>query len=137
MGGLNHSIGTSRNTKMMKETTDIRQIKGDPRRRWFSSDYFDLIVWYSEEGQINGFQLCYDKYRNERALTWKARIGYSHNRIDDGEKHLGIYKATPILIADCVFDSHVIATAFKRESKGIEKKISGFVYKKLLEFNAI
>jgi hypothetical protein len=122
---------------MIKEAINVRQIKGDLKRRWFSSDYFDLIVWYSEEGQINGFQLCYDKDRNERAITWKTSIGYSHNRIDDGENHLGVYKATPILIADGAFDRHMIATAFKRESKNIEKDISVFIHKKLLEFNGI
>jgi len=99
---------------MMKEATNIRQIEWDPKRRWFSSDYFDLIVWHSEEGEPIGFQLCYDKGRGERALTWKASVGYSHNRIDDGENHTGRYKATPILIADGAFDRNFIAKRFQK-----------------------
>jgi len=30
---------------MLEESEYVRQVKGEPKRRWFSDDYFDLIVW--------------------------------------------------------------------------------------------
>ncbi len=30
------------------EIIHVRQVPGDPRRRWFSSDDMDLIVWYDD-----------------------------------------------------------------------------------------
>jgi hypothetical protein len=122
---------------MMKEIVNVRQVDGDPNRRWFSSDYFDLVIWHGEEGRIIGFQLCYDKGRNEKAVTWQASAGYCHNRIDDGENRPGIYKATPILVSDGVSAKIMIADAFRKESKDIDQEISDFVHKKLLEFKSI
>jgi hypothetical protein len=121
----------------MKEIINVRQVDGDPKRRWFSSDYFDLIVWHSEGGRIIGFQLCYDKDRNEKALTWKASVGYCHNRVDDGENRQLTYKATPILVADGIFSKDTVADTFNRESKDMDKEISDFVHKKLLEFTGV
>ncbi len=46
---------------MLRELKQVRQHKGEPRRRWFNDDYFDLIVWFSEKDSISGFQLCCDK----------------------------------------------------------------------------
>lgn len=69
---------------MIKEI-NARQIGGDPDRRWYSSEYFDLIVWFNKGKEIIGFQLCYDKERNERAITWKETVGYLHSQVDDGE----------------------------------------------------
>ena len=44
-----------------------RQSTREPRRRWFSDDDFDLVVWFSDSGVIVGFELCYDRSRVERA----------------------------------------------------------------------
>ncbi len=41
---------------MLTESQHVRQIKHDPKRRWFSDDYFDLIVWIGKRGEIIGFQ---------------------------------------------------------------------------------
>jgi len=32
-------------------------------QKWFSVDYFDLIVWTYRDGALSGFQLCNDKYK--------------------------------------------------------------------------
>ena len=34
---------------MLTEIQNARQIAGEGVRRWFTDDYFDLIVWYGEE----------------------------------------------------------------------------------------
>jgi len=121
---------------MLQEIVNVKQMPGKSFRRWFSSNFFDLIVWYDEEKNINGFQLCYDIGRNERALTWQRDSGYSHNKIDDGEGRTYRYKMTPILITDGVFEYKEVATKFKEESNKIDAELAVFVYGKLLRFPA-
>src|SRR5438874_11368928 len=48
------------------------------RRRWFSDDDFDLIVGLDSRDAIMWFELCYDRSRVERALTWTPTVGYHH-----------------------------------------------------------
>ena len=98
---------------MITEITGVRQINGDPRRRWFSNEDFDLIVWLDDpDDHISGFQLCYDKTAYQRALTWHSEHGYLHNRVDDGENTPGKYKAAPILVCDGIFEKEIIAAQF-------------------------
>ena len=119
---------------MLKEILSIAQIPGEPQRRWFADDYFDLIVWFDNNGTIVGFQLSYDKEHRQRAVTWKRSNGFAHNAVDDGESRPGHYKATPILVADGIFDSIQIAERFKREGTELAWGLAEFVYSKLLEF---
>jgi hypothetical protein len=119
---------------MMYETKSVRQIKGEPLRRWFWSDYFDLIVWINDDRDITGFQLCYDKNKFQRVLTWKKESGYSHDRIDDGESNPGRYKSTPILAADGIFEEEKIAALFKEESSNLDKQIADFIHSRILEY---
>ena len=114
---------------MLVEHRNVRQIRGEGHRRWFSDDYFDLIVWY-EEGQIIGFQLCYDKGGRERALTWHRPHRYLHTRVDDGEIPLA-YKMSPVLVQDGVFDPGRISEKFRRASSGIEPRLSALVLERL------
>jgi hypothetical protein len=85
---------------MLREISDVRQIPGDPRRRWFSDDAFDLIVWESRAGGIAGFQLCYDNGGDQRALTWAPEAGLRHCAVDTGESRPGKPKSVPILVCD-------------------------------------
>ncbi|MDP3049064.1 MAG: hypothetical protein Q8N12_06510 [Thermodesulfovibrionales bacterium] len=83
---------------------------------------------------ITGFQLCYDKGREEKALTWRRDSGYSHNKVDDGEGRTYRQKMTPILVADGIFEYKEIAARFKKESREIDKTVAVFVYEKLVRF---
>lgn len=119
---------------MLNEIADTRQIPAEGTRRWFTDAYFDLIVWYDRDGtSIAGFQLCYDKDRHERALTWHREAGFDHRRIDDGDITGGM-KMTPILIPDGRFDYTTVATRFRRESTGIDPDIRAFVYNALMHY---
>ena len=120
---------------MLSEIANPRQIPGEGPRRWFTDDYFDLIVWYnSNSPTIGGFQLCYDKEREERALSWRRDVGYDHKRIDDGEVS-GRMKMTPVLIPDGTFDYKVIAERFRRESETIDPEIRDLVYERLMNYS--
>ena len=119
---------------MLEEKTGVRQIEGEGFRRWFSDSYFDLIVWYLDESQaeIVGFQLCYDKPGSERAVTWRKNEGFSHNRIDDGERPFSS-KMSPVLVADGVFDRDGILERFAEAAHNIDPDLEAFIHIVLTE----
>jgi hypothetical protein len=123
-------------TSMLREIRNVRQVPGELRRRWFTSDAMDLIVWIGEEDGPAQLQLCYDKGRRrlERALTWKRDVGYTHTAIDDGEAGNGRYKATPILVADGDFNSERITNLLLRYGVDLPADIFNFVATKINEF---
>ena len=116
------------------ELADVAQISREPRRRWFRSPNEDLIVWFDSDDSILGFQLCYDRQGTERALSWKAGRGYSHEKVDDGEAVGLAHKRTPILVADGVFDSKVVLERFLAAAHGVPRDIVTFVSGKLGEY---
>ncbi len=89
---------------MLVETKNLKQTEGQSRRRWFSDDYFDLIVWQDEKGGILRFELCYDKGVDEHVLVWNRQAGHKHLKVDDGEGLPGHYKMTPVYVSDGLFD---------------------------------
>jgi len=118
---------------MLREFRNVRQIEGESKRRWFSDEYFDLIVWLDEKEDIVGFQLCYDIFKSQHALTWRKESGFTHHRVDDGESRPGKPKASPVLVPDGYFESKAIAEKFKHASTTIEARIATFIYEQLLQ----
>ncbi len=119
---------------MLREIINPKQYPEEGFRRWFTDDYFDLIVWYRNDRKtIVGFQLTYDKERNERALTWMSTGSYTHMGIDDGEI-TGGYKRTPVLVADGAFDKNRIVEKFKKAAGNMDKDIASLVYKRLTQY---
>jgi len=102
-------------------------------RRWFSDDYFDLIVWAGQNGAISGFQLCYDKFKKERALTWTETNGYKHDRVDDGEPN-PTKNLTPILVPDGTCPTQGIIDLFMLRSAEVDPRLRSFVLDKLREY---
>ena len=111
----------------MKEFTNVRQIPGESKRRWFSSKEFDLIVWFSTDGALLGFELCYDKQGKERSLRWSNSAGFQHMAVDDGEQIFGKYKETPVLVADGLFDAKLVHSNFSEVSHFLPDEIADFV----------
>jgi hypothetical protein len=111
----------------MKEFINVRQIPGELKRRWFSSNEFDLIVWSSEDDCLVGFELCYDKHGKERSIRWSDSIGFQHMAVDDGEQIFGTYKQTPILVADGFFDARQVHSDFAEVSHLVPDEIAEFV----------
>lgn len=111
---------------MLSEIHNARQVKGEGFRRWFTDEYFDLIVWYDDDRRLIGFQLCYDKLQRERALTWTREHGFQHNRIDSGEVP-GHSKMTPVIIADGAFNRDPVADRFQMACANIDPSIASFV----------
>jgi hypothetical protein len=119
----------------MKEILHVSQILGEPRRRWFSDDYFDLIIWFDPQGGISGFQLCYDNRKSPRALTWLRDRGFTHEGIDDGDDPLLRYKSTPVLVPDGPFDTGEILKRFTQASRSLPEGITRLVMEKIQSFS--
>ena len=119
---------------MLREMTKVSQVPGEPRRRWFSSNAFDLIVWLDGAGGIGGFQLCYDRERDEKVLTWKAPDGYSHMAVDDGEGRAGRHKASPILVPGKAFQPGALEENFRKEAAELPHEIVELVLQKIAAY---
>ena len=120
---------------MLKEVDSVKQIPGEPFRRWFSSEKLDLIVWYGpDKTGIIGFQLCYPFNEEEKALVWHKDKGFLHQKVDSGEDKLYQYKLTPILLPDGVFDKDGLLSWFEAESREIDQDIGFFVRDKVNQY---
>ena len=118
---------------MLKEIINVRQIEGEHKRRWFQDDFFDLIVWFTEDEEISGFQLCYNIPSSEKALTWTNLSGFTHLGVDTGD-YSPVRNDTPILVPDGFFDKVGIDRRFLKDSAEIDPKISTFVHQKIEEY---
>ncbi len=119
---------------MLREEKNVRQIEGEPRRRWFADDYFDLIVWLEPDDSIRGFQLCYDREKKPRALTWTKQYGYKHTGIDNGEHAWGSSKSSPVLIEDGLFDVLSTGKRFEADAAEMPLKLAAFIIEKVKTF---
>ncbi len=120
---------------MLREIDNISQPEGEPKRRWFSSSEMDLILWLEGHEPI-GFQLCYDKGKDEHAFTWMKNCGWTHRRIEDGE-HIGAHhKMTPILVPDGIMDVSRIQAEFEAASAGIDGEVKELVLRVLRSIGA-
>lgn len=118
----------------LTELKNVKQIAGEPRRRWFASADMDLIVWYGDDDSLTGFELCYDKNSSEHAFIWRSGSGYAHMAVDDGEqKSVLNHKETPILIADGHIDANHIYDVFSGSCKNLPVATVAFVKQKIMQ----
>jgi hypothetical protein len=108
-------------------------VAGDYDRRWISDDYFDLIVWYTPRDTVHGFQLCYDKPRWERALTWLSDRGFAHTEVDSGEDDPHVNR-TPVLVPDGSFRADKVLAEFARRGSTLPVELRKLVTEKISEF---
>jgi len=119
---------------MLIEIAGVRQISGEGTRRWFRDDELDLIVWYREDGSIDGFQLCYGKLNRERALTFREPHSYQHHAIDDGEGPPLGPKMSPILVADGLVDIKRIEKLFSDRAANVPEDLADYVSDNILNY---
>ena len=111
---------------MLREYTSLKQEPGPGVRRWFESDGMDLIVWCDESGTREGFQLCYDLGSGEHALTWRVRQGWSHDRIDGGDRTPFANEA-PILVPARGVPWRELAREFRNRSECLEPDLRDWI----------
>jgi hypothetical protein len=111
----------------LREIPNIRQIQGEPRRRWFTSEFLDLTVWVSGVNVPIGFQFCHRSGNSEHAFTWHVERGWDYTEVDTGEPGGFGIKATPILRANGAPDFLLLRKLFKAAAGGIPVNIQRFV----------
>ena len=121
---------------MLREMKGVKQLPGEPPRRWFTDDDFDVIVFVDPSGGPIGFHLCYDKGENERVLIWDDHGGYAHGGIDDGETLLGGMKSSPIIVNDGAFDKTSVIYGLRMASGNIDQRIASFLIDKIEAFES-
>ena len=119
---------------MFTEFKGVRQIPGEPRRRWFGADALELIVWYGKGEEITGFQLCYKDGIKSKALTWDKSSRFLFSGIDDGDIRFGKHKQSPVLVADGQFQKDQVIAHFSRECPSLPDEIARMVRSKLEEY---
>lgn len=114
---------------MLVEFTQVKQ-EAAGRRRWFEDDGMELIVWYGAADRVTGFQICYERQRQEHALTWHEGRGFTHARVDAGdtrpEKNL-----TPVLVPEGAVPWRELREDFARRSGQLDASVREFVSAKL------
>ncbi|MEI6737029.1 MAG: hypothetical protein WCL29_00960 [Pseudomonadota bacterium] len=69
---------------MLTEINNVKQYESNKYRRWFQNEFFDLYVWQqpgNNNGEPLGFQLCYAKNGEQRALRYSPEAGYKHEGV--------------------------------------------------------
>jgi hypothetical protein len=102
---------------------EFKWVRQEPhgRRRWFESPEIELVVWFDDAGTLTGFQLHYGTF----ALTWRLEKGFSHSRVDSGDR-LG-NKMTPLLIPHGDVPWEQIETLFVRNADTLETELREFI----------
>lgn len=89
-------------------------------------------MWFGDDGIPVAFQLSYGKYRDEHAIRWKAGRGFTHHRVDDGERG-ALTSDAPLLVGAGPFDALRVLKRFEDLSADIPREISAFVAARLRE----
>jgi hypothetical protein len=116
----------------MREIRGVRQRDGEPTRRWFTDEYWDLFVWH-DRGDVVGFQLCYGKPNSEHSLTWRRESGFASHAVDDGEGHPSSHR-TPILVPDGDIDAVALIRRFVADSTEVDPKVRRAVVRELQRY---
>lgn len=120
----------------LREISGLRQDEPQTMRRWFHSDYFDLFVWQTPEGEVLSFQLCYGIDTSERALVWRREIGFFYDGVDLSEAKSGRSSA-PSSEPDGPFPATAVAARFAREAEGVPNEIRNFIIARIREFGRL
>ena len=93
----------------------------------------DLYVWYDNADAPLGFQLCYGKPNEERALTWFRPASFSHMRVDTGPAD-GQGGGTPLLVLDGTFEPIPVRAEFARFGADLPRDVRDLVLAQLDAF---
>lgn len=120
----------------LREISGVRQDEPSTSRRWFHSDYFDLFVWQTPDGEVQSFQLCYGIDTSEKALVWKRDLGFFHDGVDPGDQKPG-RAPSAILEPDGPFPATAVAARVAREAEGVPNDIRTLVIARIREFGRL
>lgn len=116
---------------MLREIPHVRQDNASVKRRWYQDEYFDLWTWEElGNGQIESFQLCYDKRNDERALSWRRDHGFDHLRVRTGRGEGD--DSAALLGGDAgVFPAVIVSRKLKVAAQNLPPEVRKFLFHKV------
>lgn len=120
---------------MLREIRDIRQTPGQPFCRWFNDELLDLFVWQDEGGRIVGFQLCFDKDADERALTYSETGGYLLEDVQAEESSLDM--GSPVLANVSTLPFPRLLAQLAERGTEIDARVLRYVTEKLEAYTSL
>jgi hypothetical protein len=128
------AAGGTTAARTLREIEPVRQDASCGLRRWFQDDYFDLFLWQDHAGAPLGFQLCYDRSRAEGAISWSTEAGFTHARVDGGDRLSGRHPMSPLLRAAGHPPYFRIYNCFLEASTALEPRLRAFVIERLRDY---
>ena len=119
---------------MLHEILDVHQRPGEPLRRWFEDNDFQLIVWI-EAHEISAFELSHDLASHWRVIKWSRTRGLMYYEVDEGEGTAHKPQAAVELRDACSLSkaqAQHVAQRFNTASQNIDCNIARVVYHTLL-----
>lgn len=120
---------------MLREIRGIEQRNPQHTKRWFQDDYFDLYVWQDAAGDVQRFQLCYERdSRRERALEWQRGRGFQHLAVrqryssSPGRDHSGD------MALDGIMPYVALKDRFADAARSLPREVLHFIEEKLVEY---
>lgn len=117
---------------MLREIKFVRQIPGEPMRRWYKDNKSDLIVWVDQH-RVVGFQLIVPGADNRHVVTWHEGKDPTVTELDEGEDSPGRPKMTPILIDATAVDAAAMSRHFKAVSQELPAGLAELIEHKMTE----
>lgn len=117
---------------MLTELKEVSQDSADARRRWFTGDRLELVVWEDDDG-VRAYQLRYSRFTGhggppgDGVFDWRRGEGLAHFLLDDGEDRAARAKAAPVLKPAAGGPLLAVAEAFRAESEALEPRLRSVV----------
>jgi hypothetical protein len=119
---------------MLRELDNVRQDPGARRRRWFTGDEVELVVWVEPEGSVSSFHLYLTTASEQRVVVWRRESGgLAYFEVDDGEGRAFSHKATPILRPSAFDGPEEFSAAFERECGELDPELADVVRRALAD----
>lgn len=119
---------------MLIEIPNVKQYEPEQHRRWFQNAFFDLYVWSDPAGELLGFQLCYDKPGEQRALRYSRKLGYQHEGVDQPEDKPG-RSMSAIFVANGTLDTVELGARFAQDAGDLPAAIRAFIVSHLDKYD--
>ena len=118
---------------MLREVPEVAQDAPGLTRRWFRDEYFDLYLWEKPGGEMDAFQLCYDRADRERSLRWSAATGFQHEGVNRPETKPG-RAMTAILVVEGAMPLAAVSRKFLAAAKELPAATRDFLFERLEEY---
>lgn len=94
--------------------------KNSPDQVWYCDDNWDLVIWINSDQTPRGFQICYDKDDDEKALTF-VHGEFSHELVDEGNDNPHTNHSPVVGGGEIKFDGKAILKEFEKKGEFVEK----------------